>query len=285
MFKTIIISNSNHVANDADKLLIDYIMVDLEVEGKAERQKSRNTFISTHTINDVKVISKTLTDKKCSLIVRINPYSSKSESELKSLSENKIDYIMLPMIQRASDVNNILKIMDSLNMGPELIPLIEHINGLNSLTEIIDQNKVLKKIYFGLNDLSLSLNLPFMFQCLTEGYISKAAKICLDKKIEFGFGGIGLLDGDNAISAKKILLEHVFLKSKMAILSRSFKNNFDFLQNSSIQISSDDCVRFKNEVLKIKYLYSEYSSLDEIKVKNMSSDLHMQILNFVSENS
>ena len=53
MMKTILITNDPGIATDAEAVGVTRIMVDLELMGKAERQKGKNTFITVHTKEDI----------------------------------------------------------------------------------------------------------------------------------------------------------------------------------------------------------------------------------------
>ena len=56
------------------------LFVDLERMGKAERQAGRNTFISTHQLEDVARIKAVL--RQSPLMVRVNPLHAASGGEL-----------------------------------------------------------------------------------------------------------------------------------------------------------------------------------------------------------
>ncbi len=262
MFQAIIISNNTYVAKNAGELSIDSIMVDLEIDGKRERQKNRNAFISSHDQNDATEISN-CKDTHSDFIVRINPFSPRTESELRRLAHLKIDYVMLPMVKSLEQVSQTMSIMQNLGVQFGLLPLIEHIDGLNALASILDTHRHIKKVFFGLNDLSLSLNLPFLFQCLSDGYIDQGSRVCKKRGVDFGFGGIGLLGSNEVISPELILSEHARLGSSSTILSRSLRNKFAFLQSKDREPSPAEAKIFKHEVEKLKQYYRHCATLTD----------------------
>jgi len=89
--------------------------------------------------------------------------------------------------------------------------------------ECVDE--VLKRrfdeIHIGLNDLSLSYGLTFMFELLSNGTVEMLCKKFKKAGIPYGFGGIARL-GDGLLPAEKIIMEHYRLGSTRVILSRTF---------------------------------------------------------------
>ena len=58
--KLLYISNDINEVKKIDRIGIDFIFIDLEINGKKERQGHVDTFISTHNIEDVKKIKEVL---------------------------------------------------------------------------------------------------------------------------------------------------------------------------------------------------------------------------------
>ena len=59
--KLLYISNDINEVKKIDKMGVDFTFIDLEINGKKERQGHLDTFISNHNIEDVKKIKKILT--------------------------------------------------------------------------------------------------------------------------------------------------------------------------------------------------------------------------------
>lgn len=58
--KLMYITNNGNVAKIAESSVVDWIFIDLEINGKVERQRHLDTVISRHSIEDVERIKKFL---------------------------------------------------------------------------------------------------------------------------------------------------------------------------------------------------------------------------------
>ena len=77
MIDLLAITNSAATAQRLDALPGVRVFVDLERNGKAKRQAGRNTFISTHAVEDIGQVKAVL--KHAKLMVRVNPYQANVE--------------------------------------------------------------------------------------------------------------------------------------------------------------------------------------------------------------
>ncbi len=91
------------------------------------------------------------------------------------------------------------------------------------MPQILELSEHLYEVYFGLNDLHLSLGLDFMFESLAGGLVDHGMQQVKAKNLRTGFGGIGRI-GTGAVPAEHILSEHVRLGSSVVILSRTFSS-------------------------------------------------------------
>src|SRR4051812_20885162 len=80
MLELIQITNDPAFAQRCDALGGFRLFVDLERAGKAERQAGRNTFISTHQVEDVGRVKRVL--QRSRLMVRVNPLHAGTASEI-----------------------------------------------------------------------------------------------------------------------------------------------------------------------------------------------------------
>jgi hypothetical protein len=69
--KLMYITNNEYVARIAEKSGVDIIFIDLEINGKHQRQGHLDTVISKHSISDISKVKSVLS--KAKLLVRINP--------------------------------------------------------------------------------------------------------------------------------------------------------------------------------------------------------------------
>ena len=99
MIELIQITHDPAFARRCDALAGLRLWVDLERNGKAERQAGRNTFISTHTLDDVGRVKAVLQRSK--LMVRLNPLHPGSADEIDAVLAQGADRLMLPMFTEA----------------------------------------------------------------------------------------------------------------------------------------------------------------------------------------
>lgn len=191
------------------------LFVDLERHGKAQRQAGRNTFISTHTLDDVDRIKAVL--RHAPLMVRVNPLHAGSAAEVDAVLARGADWLMLPMFTRPDELQAFCALVAG---RAPVVALLETAGALDSLDGWIG-TPGLHEVYVGLNDLHLSLGQRFMFEPLALGMLDRVAQQARAHGRRFGFGGIAQLDG-GLLPGRDVLAEHLRLGSQAVILSRSF---------------------------------------------------------------
>lgn len=215
--KLMYITNNVEIAVIAEKNGVDWIFIDLEVLGKAERQKGLDSVISKHNLKDIKKIKLAL--QKSKLLVRVNSIYSGSAQEISTAIYNGADIIMLPFFKSSQDVESFIQYVDGRAQICLLLETAEAVGDLDNILRLpgIDY------IHIGINDLHLSYRKSFMFELLSDGTVERICEKLKASGITYGFGGIASL-GQGALPAENIIAEHYRLGSTMAILSRSFCN-------------------------------------------------------------
>ena len=216
MIRLLYITNNTKIAQIAQKAGVDWIFVDLEIKGKKERQKGRNTVISAHTIEDVKKLRKVINSSK--LLVRVNQIGKWSDKEIDEVVKSGADIIMLPYFKTKEEVE---KFINLVNQRVKTCLLVETMEAVNSIDEILEVDGI-DYIHIGLNDIHIQRQTHFMFEFLADGYIDMLADKIKQKNIPFGFGGVAYMKSDLLPLAKDIIAEHYRLGSTGVILSRSF---------------------------------------------------------------
>ena len=232
--KLMYITNRPDIALIAEKNGVDRIFVDMEYIGKAERQGNLDTVKNHHTIHDIEVLRRVLTQSE--LLVRVNPIHEKtdeydsSEEEIEATVQAGADIIMLPFFKTVAEVKRFLQIVNGRARTMLLLETPEAVEVLDEILEIpgIDE------IHIGINDLSLGYHKRFMFELLTDGTVERLCRRIAQKGIFYGFGGIASL-GRGLVPAELIIKEHYWLGSRMAILSRSFCNVDQFEDINAIE--------------------------------------------------
>lgn len=217
MLKLMYITNDSNIAKIADTYGVDRIFIDLELNGKEERQKGLDTVKSKHQISDISKVKQNL--KNAKVLVRINPIYEKSEEEINEVIQQGADIIMLPFFKTVEEVKIFIKLI---NKRCKTMLLVETPEAVEKIDEILKTDGV-DEIHIGLNDLHLGYNMTFMFELLANGTVEKLTNKFKEKNIPYGFGGIGKI-GTGDLPAEHILSEHYRLGSQLVILSRSFCN-------------------------------------------------------------
>ena len=219
MIDLLTITNVPELAAKCDRMPSMRLFVDLERNGKALRQKGRDTFISTHHVKDVGAVKAVL--KQSLLMVRVNPVQmdnlEASKAEVDAVLDQGADLIMLPMFSLPQELQAFAHLVGG---RVPVVPLLETSGALRSLDSWIDTPGI-GEVFVGLNDLHLSLGCSFMFEPLLMGHIDRVAEAAKARGLRFGFGGIARMD-EGALSGRDVLAEHVRLGSSAVILSRTF---------------------------------------------------------------
>ena len=224
------ITNKPWVAKIAEGAGVDWIFIDMEFIGKAERQGGLDSVQNHHTVEDVKLIKNCLTTSK--LLVRCNHIYDDSKAEIDAIINNGADIVMLPYFKTVNEVRLFLEYVGG---RTKTCLLVETPEAGMLIDEILELPGI-DMIHLGLNDMHLALGMKFMFELLADGTVDWLAQKIKAKGIPFGFGGLASLEG-GAVPGSMILKEHYRLGSSMVIVSRSFCNT--------------DIITDENEVKKI----------------------------------
>lgn len=241
----IFITNKPDLANYAFENGATRIMVDIEINGKIERQKGLNTLISDHKIEDINAIKEI--NKNIPVICRINPVYTNTVSEIEDAILNGADFIMLPMFKSNEEVKFVNSIIGD---RVKLILLFETLESLLKIDEITSEF-YFDEAHIGLNDLSIAFDSNFMFEILTSGIAEYMSKYFTKHKIPFGIGGIAKY-GEGIAQSQLIISEHARLGSTSVILSRSFHE----YSNSIAELTSR--MNFRKEIVLLKNCHKNY---------------------------
>lgn len=232
----ILITNDPRQAQLSVSAGVDRVMVDLEINGKEDRQGHLNTLISRHSFEDVSVIRQALDESGAGkLMVRINPIGPNSRAEIDEVLNRGADRIMLPMFNHPDQVAQCIDLIDGRS---PLTLLLETAAALVRLPQILSIEGI-DDFHIGLNDLHLDMGLDFMFELFGSGLLDHVAQLIRAKGLSFGIGGVACL-GEGKLPAELILAAHMHLGSERVILSRDFTE------------SVKDGRSLEGEVLKIR---------------------------------
>lgn len=260
------------LARSAELCGVGRVMVDLERNGKFERQKFRDTWISKHTLDDIGPVAGAL--QQAELMVRINPLFEGSEAEIDAALGRGARAIMLPMFRRLDEVERIGAMIAG---RCRFIPLVETAEAFEILKQVAAHHAV-DETFIGLNDLHISLGLDFMFEPLANGMLESACAALRRVGKPFGFGGIARL-GEGDLPAEFIVREHARLGSTRVNLSRTFARQSS--SDSALATGNSDVMQ--REVGKLLDLYDAALGANEDQKAANTSELRSRIDGIVAK--
>lgn len=269
--KLMYITNDYNIAEIAESSGVDWIFIDLEINGKEERQGHLDTVISRHRIEDVKNVKSVLKNSK--LLVRVNPIYEGSKNEINKVIDDGADIVMLPFFKTIEEVDIFVKYVD---MRSKTMLLLETPEAVENIDDILSVDGI-DYTHIGLNDLHLGYGMKFMFELLADGTVEKLCNKIKSAGIPYGFGGIAQL-GKGDLPAEKIIAEHYRLGSSMVILSRSFCNDKQINELNTMRDIIFGGVKeirvFENELLtkSEEFFYNNQITVNEI-VDEMKKNL------------
>lgn len=220
-------SNNSTEAAELVSSGIGQVCIDIERNGKTDRQKGRNTFISTHQLEDIRDMVSSLGSER--VICRVNPIYEGSREEISKSIDYGASSIILPYFRHLSEVERFLSILDG---RAKSTLLIETCHSFMLIPELVKITSV-DSLYIGLNDLSLDCGISNMIDLVSNGWMEIAASL-IAGQMPFGFGGISSLnDSSCLVDPKTILKVHKAIGTNSLILSRSFFNCCKLLSDQS----------------------------------------------------
>ena len=220
MIKLMLISVDIDRVQKAQEAGVDRIFIDLEKNGKAERQKNLNTYVPGHTFEDIKKIRQAAPNLE--ILARVNPYWEKTGEEIERCIDYGANIIMLPMFRKYSEAEAFVRLVGG---RAATCLLLETPQAFSRIKEILEIEGI-DELYIGLNDLSLGMGLEFLFEPLSGGLVDFVAELAKSKGIAFGFGGLARM-GAGLIPGEDILAENYRIGTDMVILSQAFDDSED----------------------------------------------------------
>lgn len=245
------ITSSPEVAAFIEQHGVARIFMDQEVLGKAERQGHLDTHKAAHSLEEIAAVAGVL--KQAELMVRLNPLNLHTHEEIQAALDHGAQRLMLPMFTSRADVELFLTLVDG------RVPVTFLVETPQSLVRMPDWLPLLKRgrdeVHIGLNDLSLSMGLNFLFEPLANRLLDPSAELLSEREIAWGVGGVARI-GQGALPAETVLGEHVRLGSRWVILSRAFH------QGASSSAELLQTLDFPAEIAKLREAEAEWRRAD-----------------------
>jgi citrate lyase beta subunit len=146
-----LITNDPRLAAAGGRAGIDRIGIDLEILGKAERQKGRATRISEHRVEDAPVVY--AASAAPGRFARINPIHERTAWEIEATLSAGANVLMLPYFHAGEEVELFCRLVGgrALTVG-----LVETIAALSFVADIL-RPPLLDEVHFGFTDLGIEM--------------------------------------------------------------------------------------------------------------------------------
>jgi hypothetical protein len=187
------------------------IMVDWERDGKCRRQANADTEINTHTLDDLRRVRRA-TDAR--VICRVNQPGCSSAAEIESAIDAGADELLVPMVRRCADVEQVLERVRGRCRVGILVETADAVACARDLCAL-----PLSRIYVGLNDLAIDRGADCIFESVADGTVDAVRQAC---PLPFGFGGLTLPDAGSPIPCRLLIAEMARLGAGFSFLRRSF---------------------------------------------------------------
>jgi hypothetical protein len=217
-FTLMLMTRDAGIARAAERAGVDRIFVDLEMSGKAERQKGRRTIISGHTVADVANVRAGV--PSMTVLARVDPPGAWTSEQLDGVIAAGADVVMLPFFTGADEVASFVDAV----AGRARVCLLLETAAAAARVDRVAAVAGVDEIHIGLNDLHAQLGLDFMHELLAGGLVDHLVDRirAVAPRVRYGFGGGALLDAPHPVPPRDVLREHARLGSRMIILSRTF---------------------------------------------------------------
>ena len=214
-----LITDDVALAGEAERAGIDRIVIDLEREGKAERQAGRSLFQSTHRLDSVHHVKAAL--QRADLMVRINPLSERTPDEIDAVLAGGTDVVMLPYFFTPADVRSFVAMVDG---RCKVSLLVETKSAVGQLAACLAAGHI-DEVHIGLNDLSIELGCDVILEPMCTDVIDSLAAMLREARMPFGVGGLGPLSYEILpVRPERLLAEQVRLGCTRAWLGRTFRH-------------------------------------------------------------
>lgn len=197
---------------------VDCFLIDWEDKGKDERQSGYDTQILPGTPTDLRLIANIPGAKAWCRLNRFGPWTA---DEVDKALQAGACGIFLPMVTRIEEVERYLEYINGRCSAAILIETLEAVTLTEELSDL-----PLERIYFGLNDFSISRGDRFLFKAVLDGTVEHVRNRIQDN-IQFGFGGVTSIEYGSPVPCIHLIQELARLRCSFSFLRRSFKRDLN----------------------------------------------------------
>jgi citrate lyase beta subunit len=203
------------LASVLDAAGVDRIGVDLEVMGKVERQAGASLRLSGHDARSLAALAPRL--KTARLLARINPLHDGSAAEIETVLSYGAQVLIVPYFRTADEPFRIAAMVRDRAL---VLPLVETLSALSTIDALASG---FGELYFGLNDLRLSLHYPSFLPVFDYPPFNAAVAQARALGIRSLIAGVGRPDDDQLPIAPQLVYDQLRrLDAGGSLLSRVF---------------------------------------------------------------
>jgi hypothetical protein len=198
---------------------IDGVVVDLETDAKADRQREAlqllgtDTTISTDRPEDLERVRNEV-PRSTLLVCRTNGPSSRMGLDIEAAIDAGVDEVLVPMVRTAVDLAEVFRIVsDRVNVGI-MIETNEAAANVKDLSKF-----PLSRVYVGLMDLAIERRSRSPFAALVDGTVEMLRHHI---SCSFGVAGLTIPSQGSPIPSRLIMAELTRLGCDFSVLRRSF---------------------------------------------------------------
>lgn len=222
-FRLIFITADPNHASIVARAGVDFVMVDLEIIGKQERQGHLDSVISDHSMADIAAVAMAVAGTRARVMARLNPLHEGTNAEVEIAIAQGAQRLMLPMFRHSDEVAAFMDIVDK---RVPVTLLLETGTALARLPRVLALSGDFD-MHLGLNDLHLELGLDFMFELFPGQIVSHVARLCQAAGRRLGVGGVARPGRAEALRPELILDAHQRVGSTGVILSRDWRKGLE----------------------------------------------------------
>lgn len=194
---------------------VDGFVIDWEQAGKERRQDGFDTEINCDSPEDLARMSALAPPR---LLCRINGAGEAMAAEVEDAIAHGATDVLLPMVTGADEVHAFCDCVAGRARPGILVECEEAMAALEAIARA-----PVELVYVGLNDLRISRRARSIFDAVLDGTVERVRKAF--PRVEFGFGGLTVLDGGSPIPCRRFLEEMSRVGADFTFLRRSFKRD------------------------------------------------------------
>jgi hypothetical protein len=178
---------------------------------KKKRQQGADTQINYNTLEDL-IAARSAT--RAPLICRVNHLPGVTHLEIEQAIAAGADEILVPMLHTPAELEAVFAQVNGRCQVGILVETMEAVKNAPALAQF-----PLRRVYVGLNDLSIERGQPNIFNAVADGTV---AEVRAQFRCPFGFAGLTLPERGQPIPCRLLMGELARLECSFSFLRRSF---------------------------------------------------------------